>query len=192
MERTHHYYTYTLIFSLVFAISIPSFVFCILAEFKKSKVEDVKLYGKWCELPRSEAFGFGMAALICSSIAQIVGNLIILVGFCLNMRESKSFCWTKRVIIACVFTAVSWISFAISVTLLITASSMNKEQPYGKGWLNGECYIVKDGVFIGAAILVLVSLGCTLVSCVIILSNKFHVSTNNNSLNNGVILNRIK
>ncbi|KAK9667669.1 hypothetical protein RND81_13G003900 [Saponaria officinalis] len=185
MDKTHHYYTYTLIFSLVFALTIPSFIFCILAEFNKSKVEDVKLYGKWCELPRSKAFDFGIVALICSSIAQIVGNLIIFIGFWPNLRETKSFCWTKRMIIATLFTVVSWISFGISMTLTSTATSMNKGQAYGKGWLNGDCYLVKDGVFIGAAILILLSLGCTLASFVTLLSNKFHVSSDNHSSSKG-------
>lgn len=39
--------------------------------------------------------------------------------------------------------------------LLGVATSMNGEQSYGKGWLDRECYVVKDGVYIGAALLIL-------------------------------------
>lgn len=34
---------------------------------------------------------------------------------------------------------------------------MNKSQPYGEGWLDGECYVVKGGVYIGAAMVGLVA-----------------------------------
>lgn len=51
------------------------------------------------------------------------------------------------------------LSFGIAVILLITAISMSKRQPYGVGWLNGECYIVKGGTYAGSAILVLVTVG---------------------------------
>lgn len=38
--------------------------------------------------------------------------------------------------------------------LLATGSSMNGGQRYGKGWMDGDCYIVRSGVFFGAAMLV--------------------------------------
>jgi len=45
------------------------------------------------------------------------------------------------------------ISFGLAEILMATGSSMNDRQPYGRGWTNGECYTVKDGVFIGSAVL---------------------------------------
>jgi hypothetical protein len=52
------------------------------------------------------------------------------------------------------------LSFGIVVILLIAATSMSRKQLYGKGWLNGECYIVKGGTYSGSAILILTI--CTL------------------------------
>ena len=43
---------------------------------------------------------------------------------------------------------------------------MSRSQPYGKGWLDGKCYLVKDGTYIGSAILVLVTIGSTLGSAI--------------------------
>lgn len=54
------------------------------------------------------------------------------------------------------------LSFGIAVIMLISATSMNRRQAYGEGWLNGECYIVKGGTYIGSAILVIV----TIASCI--------------------------
>ncbi|GMN47609.1 hypothetical protein TIFTF001_016798 [Ficus carica] len=112
---------------------------CIAAEFKRAKMKDLKLDGRFCYLPGNHAFGFGIAALVCLCIAQIIGNLVV----CRN-----------------------WISFGIGVTLLGSATSMSRRQPYGNGWLNGECYIVKDGVFFGSAVLVLLTIGLMLGSAV--------------------------
>lgn len=41
-----------------------------------------------------------------------------------------------------------------------------------EGWLDGECYLVKDGVYIGSAILVLLAHGSTLGSTIIMLNRK--------------------
>ncbi|KAI7986648.1 Protein MODIFYING WALL LIGNIN-1 [Camellia lanceoleosa] len=57
-----------------------------------------------------------------------------------------------------------WFSFGIAIVLISAATSMNTRQRYGEGWLDGECYIVKDGVYIGSAILVFVSIGLIIVS----------------------------
>lgn len=51
------------------------------------------------------------------------------------------------------------LSFGVTVILLIVATSMSKRQPYGAGWLNGECYLVKGGTYAGSAILILVTIG---------------------------------
>ena len=59
------------------------------------------------------------------------------------------------------------VSFGVVVILISTATSMNRKQPYGEGWLDGECYIVKDGVYGGAGMLVLVTAGSTLASAII-------------------------
>lgn len=57
-------------------------------------------------------------------------------------------------------------SFGIAVVLMSGAISMSRKQPYGKGWLDGECYLVKEGTYIGSAILVLITIGSTLGSAV--------------------------
>ncbi|OIW10790.1 hypothetical protein TanjilG_27736 [Lupinus angustifolius] len=62
-------------------------------------------------------------------------------------------------VIAKLLLLISWLSFGIAIILLITATSMNRKQPYGVGWLNGECYLVKGGTYAGSAILVLATVG---------------------------------
>lgn len=38
-----------------------------------------------------------------------------------------------------------------------TGASMNSGQPYGKGWMDGDCYVVKNGVFGGAAAIAIIT-----------------------------------
>ncbi|KAK9283313.1 hypothetical protein L1049_011552 [Liquidambar formosana] len=85
-------YGLALIFSMVVSLGLVSFASCIAAEFKRTKREDLKLDGKLCYLPGSPAFGFGIAALICLFVAQIIGNLVVLVftKFCAGDREKRS------------------------------------------------------------------------------------------------------
>lgn len=48
------------------------------------------MIGRLCHLPESQAFGFGVAALICLFAAQMVGNLIVCTYFCSRERKKKS------------------------------------------------------------------------------------------------------
>ena len=44
---------------------------------------------------------------------------------------------------------------------------MSSGQEYGKGWVEGECYVVKDRIFVGAALLVLINGASTIFSAAI-------------------------
>lgn len=39
---------------------------------------------------------------------------------------------------------------------------MNQSQAFGEGWLDGECYLVKDGVYVGSVLLTSLALGSSL------------------------------
>nr|GMD74609.1 Glutamate receptor 3.1 like [Ipomoea batatas] len=176
-----------MIVSVIVALGVVSFALCIAAEFKKSKVrsffnlgdgilywravldfpamkilqkEDLRLDGEFCYLPRSAAFGLGIAALVCFSGAQVAGNLLVIGRtFLLDKRRKSKF------VIFCV--VLSWVSFGVAAILMGTATSMNKSQPLGEGWLDGECYMVKNGVFSASAILIIITVASTLASALI-------------------------
>ncbi|XP_041029103.1 protein MODIFYING WALL LIGNIN-2-like [Juglans microcarpa x Juglans regia] len=158
MEK--HQYGFVFIFSIILSLGLVSFLSCIAAELKRTKLVDLKLNGKLCSLPGSHAFGFGIAALLCLLVAQIMGNLIICRYAC--SRDKRGSCKARAPGIAKILLFISWMSFGIAVILMSGAISMSRRQPYGKGWLDGECYIVKEGTYIGSAILVLVTIGSTL------------------------------
>ncbi|XP_059663076.1 protein MODIFYING WALL LIGNIN-2-like [Cornus florida] len=159
----------TITLTIIAVLGLVSFALCIAAEFKKTKKKDIKLDGKLCSLPGSHAFNFGIVALFCLIIAQIIGNAIICRNFC--SREKRTGWKSKKPMVAINFLVLSWISFVIAFVLIAAATSMNKRQLYQKGWLDGDCYVVKDGIYIGSATLVLLTTSLTLISAIITRNN---------------------
>ncbi|XP_008805943.2 protein MODIFYING WALL LIGNIN-1-like isoform X2 [Phoenix dactylifera] len=133
--------------STIVFLGTLAFSCSVAAEFKKVKAKDMKLDGSLCSLPRSSAFGLGIAAVVCLSIAQIVGTSAV----CIHSGDNKS---RRSRIVSITLLVLSWISFGLATILLAAGSSMNAGQPYGKGWINGNCYMVRNGVFLGAAVLI--------------------------------------
>ncbi|KAG6478636.1 protein MODIFYING WALL LIGNIN-1-like [Zingiber officinale] len=137
----------------VVVLGVASSACCIAAEFSRVKEEDMKLDGSLCSLPRSRAFGLGVAALVCLSTAQVIGTAVAL-------STDKKASGGRMISVALLLP--SWAAYGLAAVLLATASSMNGEQPYGKGWMNGDCYIVHDGVYAGAAALAVLVVFLTL------------------------------
>lgn len=168
MEK--HNYGWALIVSFIIILGSISFTLCFAAEFKKSKKRDLRLDGRFCYLPESEAFGLGIAALVLLFIAQISGNLLICKELYTKSERQRN-CEAKRPIIVIISLILSWISFGAAFVLIGAGTSMNRRQEFGEGWLDGECYLVKDGVYIGSSILVLFTL-VSIVSSAIISSGR--------------------
>lgn len=135
-----------MICATVILLGITAFSCCITAEFRRVKDKDMRLDGSLCSLPRRPAFALAVAALACLSVAQIVGTTTSLRG---NKKKNSK----RNQAVSITLLVLSWISFALAAILLGTASSMSNRQPYGRGWMDGECYVVKDGIFVGAAVL---------------------------------------
>ncbi|KAK9095715.1 hypothetical protein Scep_027184 [Stephania cephalantha] len=136
--------------SVLLFLGFFAFSACIAAEFKRAKVKDMRVAGKLCSLPGTPAFGLGIFSIICLAGAHIIGNLVI----CTHLRSHKEAA-PKRTTLGITFLLLSWVSFVLGVIILGGATSMNRKQHYREGWLKGECYVVKDGVYLGASALLL-------------------------------------
>ncbi|CAA6667103.1 unnamed protein product [Spirodela intermedia] len=141
------------VFSAIFAVlGLVAFSCCIAAEFNKAQVKDMKVDGTLCTLPRKPAFVLGLAALVSLSIAQILATSLAVAK---RLRRSED---TQSAASAAVaLLALSWVSFGLASVLLGTGTSMNKGQMYGRGWLDGRCYVVRSGVYISSAALAALS-----------------------------------
>ncbi|CAH2034765.1 unnamed protein product [Thlaspi arvense] len=163
----------SLVFIFITFFGIAAFFLCLASEFQKAKGKDLKWDGESCYLPESHALGLGTAALVCVSIAQIIGNVVICRGFLNKTAKTGT-------IPFCVFLLLfSWANFAVAVTLMSVGASMNREQRYGKGWLNGECYLVKDGVFAASGVLCITTLAAVLGAFASHGKPSLHVETQN-------------
>lgn len=60
----------------------------------------------------------------------------------------------------------------VVVLILSTAISMSRAQPYREGWLEEDCYLVKDGVFAASGCLAILGLGALTISATKIKVNK--------------------
>ncbi|KAK1435963.1 hypothetical protein QVD17_01736 [Tagetes erecta] len=166
MEKQHNTKTiyHLLATTIIISLTITSFALCIICEIKKSKKNELRVDGELCNLPQSPAFGYGIAALICSSIAQIIGTGLFI--FCRRSNDFKS----SNTFFASFLLLLSWASFIIMTVLVATATSMNQRQAVGEGWVDGKCYLVKKGVYVGSGTLVLVAMSSTLLSCYLMLN----------------------
>lgn len=132
----------------VIILGLAAFSCCLAAEFNKSKAKDMEIDGSLCFLQRSPAFGLGIAAIVCLSVAQIAGTTVAATRLFSGAKSKRS-----NLLLPILLLVLSWISFGLAAIFLATGTSMNDRQLYGRGWLNAECYLVKDGVFIGSAVL---------------------------------------
>ncbi|XP_022731597.1 uncharacterized protein LOC111286074 [Durio zibethinus] len=146
-----HQVTCVLLFSVIASLGLVSFTSCLVAEAKRPKKGDLKLDRNLCFIPASHAFGFGVAALICLSIAQIIGNIVVC-AYYWSRRKAKKPILTAILLAFSCFGSCR-ISFGVVAILISAATIMSREQPYGEGWLDGECYRVRDGVYISSGVL---------------------------------------
>nr|CAD1818635.1 unnamed protein product [Ananas comosus var. bracteatus] len=154
----------TAVCAIAALLCTAAFSCCLAAEFKKAKAEDMKVDGSLCSLPSSPAFGLGVAAIACLSLAQIVGTsaaatrLCSYQGFgCCNDHDHDHKSDKGSRFTSVGLLLLSWISFGMAVVMLSAASSMNNGQAYGEGWMDGDCYVVKNGVYGGAAALAILT-----------------------------------
>ncbi|KAL8216465.1 hypothetical protein R6Q57_023302 [Mikania cordata] len=161
MEKQHKTKTFfhLLVTTTIISLAFASFALCIICELKKSKKKELRVDDELCYLPQSQAFGYGIAALMCSLVAQMIGT-----GLFVSCRRSRD-CKSLMTSFASILLLLSWTSFMIMVMLTGTATSMNRRQDFGEGWLDGACYLVKNGVYSGSGSLVLIATGSTLLSC---------------------------
>ncbi|XP_039029994.1 protein MODIFYING WALL LIGNIN-1-like [Hibiscus syriacus] len=122
-----------LTYSVVASLGLVSFAACLVAEGKRSKI--------------------GVAATVCLSTAQVIGNVLL----CANHRRRPNTRTPKKPALTAVLLAFSWISFGVAAILISAATSMSRTQAYGEGWLEGECYLVRDGVYISSGVLSLLA-----------------------------------
>ncbi|CAH2078543.1 unnamed protein product [Thlaspi arvense] len=170
-----HYFTKSLetmhnlfLYSVVFSLGLVSFITCFVAEFKRTKKEDIRWdTERKCYKPGSHAFELGTVAVLCFCLAQIFGNIVVLRNHRTRIKREDGYKFTDLTL-PTVLLLLSWLNFVVVVLILSTAISMSRTQPYGEGWLDEDCYLVKDGVFAASGCLAILGLGALTISAIMI------------------------
>lgn len=126
-----------------------------VAEAKRIKGSQVKFSSpSECVYPRSPALALGLTAALSLMIAQVLINVATGCTCCTRRPHQSTSNWT----LALLCFLVSWLTFVIAFLLLLTGAALNDE--HGKENIyfgSSYCYVVKPGVFAGAASLSLAS-----------------------------------
>ncbi|KAK4433202.1 hypothetical protein Salat_1082400 [Sesamum alatum] len=141
--------------SVVGFLGLLSAVTGFAAEAKRIKGDQVQFPSpSECIYPRSPALGLGLTAAVALMIAQIIINVATGCVCCRKGPHQSNSNWT----LALVCFIVSWFTFVIAFLLLLTGAALNDQHGEENLYFgNYYCYVVKPGVFAGAAVLSLAS-----------------------------------
>ncbi|KAH7839596.1 hypothetical protein Vadar_006121 [Vaccinium darrowii] len=125
------------------------------AEAKRIKGSQVLLTSpSTCTYPSSPAMGLGLTAAMALLVAQIIINVTSGCFCCKRGPRQSNSNWT----LALICYVVSWFTYVIAFLLLLTGAALNDQHGEGTMYFgNYYCYVVKPGVFAGAAVLSLAS-----------------------------------
>ncbi|CDP04949.1 unnamed protein product [Coffea canephora] len=122
-----------------------------------------------CVYPRSPALGLGLTAAVTLMIAQVIVNVATGCICCRRGPHQANSNWK----LALVCFIVSWFTFVVAFLLLLTGAALNDQHGEENMYFNYYyCYVVKPGVFAGAAILSLASVTLGLIYYVMLTSTK--------------------
>ncbi|KAJ4802706.1 hypothetical protein LUZ62_015272 [Rhynchospora pubera] len=168
-----------LIVSLVAGfLGLFSVILGFTAEVTKINASDVVIYGFSCVYPSSPALGLAIGAALFLVLAQIIVTAFGgCCGCCKKDPAIPAVTGSKRTL-SLIFVIISWITFAISIILFIVGADKNGTG--GQTTSLDACYVVKPGIFAGAAICALATM-CLSISAYIVSSPPTTAATKANS-----------
>uniref|UniRef100_A0A452Z710 Uncharacterized protein n=1 Tax=Aegilops tauschii subsp. strangulata TaxID=200361 RepID=A0A452Z710_AEGTS len=150
--------------SVVGSLGVLSAILGFSAEGTKLTISDLYVGGGLCLYPQNPALGLGVCAVIFLVVAQIV---FAVVGGCCGCCRSRAIPSETNRIIGVVCAVFSWISAMIAFGLLAEGAAWNSTGTRYSS-VYGYCYVLKDGIFAGGAVLTLVATALGLTSYVML------------------------
>ncbi|KAM0909322.1 hypothetical protein ACQ4PT_014896 [Festuca glaucescens] len=156
--------TMIIVSGIVGSLGVLSAIMGFSAEGTKLTVSDLlSAYGV-CYYPQNPALALGVCAAIFLIIAQVV---FAVVGGCCGCCKSRAMPSETSRIIGLVCAIVSWIAALIAFALFVQGAASNATGERDASTL-GLCYVLKDGIFAGAAVLTLAATALALTSYILL------------------------
>jgi hypothetical protein len=146
-------------------LGLLSVILGFTAEVTKINATDVYITDFGCYYPSSPAFGTAIGAMLLLVLAQILVTAFSGCVCCKKNTNAPVVIGTKRTL-AIVFVVISWITFAISVIMFILGADKNGTGNQTTSLDN--CYVVKPGIFAGAAICALFAMTFSITSYILL------------------------
>uniref|UniRef100_A0A0E0L2Y7 Uncharacterized protein n=1 Tax=Oryza punctata TaxID=4537 RepID=A0A0E0L2Y7_ORYPU len=144
------------------SLGLLSAILGFSAEGTKITMTDVLLLGDECLYPQNPATALGVSAAVFLLLAQIT---VSAVGGCCGCCKSRSISSETKRIVVVVCAVMSWIAAGIAWVLFVMGAAGNGD---GKRATWPDCYVLKDGIFAGAAVLALAATAFGITSYVMV------------------------
>ncbi|XP_047044249.1 uncharacterized protein LOC124648551 [Lolium rigidum] len=156
--------TTKIVVAVVGSLGLLSTIMGFSAEGTKLTASDVLIGDGACYYPRNSS----LALAICAALFLVVAQVIFAaVGGCCGCCKSRTMPSEKNRIIGVVCAVVSWIAAVIAFALFVDGAAVNGEGLRETDTF-GQCFILKDGIFAGAAILTLAATALGITSYVLL------------------------
>uniref|UniRef100_A0ACD5TFF7 Uncharacterized protein n=1 Tax=Avena sativa TaxID=4498 RepID=A0ACD5TFF7_AVESA len=156
--------TMIIVSAIVGSLGLLSAILGFSAEGTKLTLSDLLWGDGVCYYPHNPALALGVCAVIFLIIAQVT---FAVVGGCCGCCKSRAMPSETNRIIGVVCAIVSWIAAVIAFGLLVQGAALNATGAREASAL-GLCYVIKDGIFAGAAVLTLAATALGLTSYILL------------------------
>ncbi|KAM0867816.1 hypothetical protein ACQ4PT_041731 [Festuca glaucescens] len=156
--------TMIIVSGIVGSLGVLSAILGFSAEGTKLTLSDLLWGYGVCYYPQNPALALGVCAAIFLIIAQVV---FAVVGGCCGCCKSRAMPSETNRIIGGVCAIVSWIAAVIAFALFVRGAASNETGARDATTL-GLCYVLKDGIFAGAAVLTLAATALALTSYILL------------------------
>ncbi|XP_006655357.2 protein MODIFYING WALL LIGNIN-1-like [Oryza brachyantha] len=137
--------------TVVGSLGLLSAILGFSAEGTKITISDIRVVGDECLYPQNAANALAISGAVFLLMAQIAVSAI---GGCCGCCKSRSIPSETKRIIGVVCAVVSWIAAGFAWVLFVVGATGNGD---GSRATWPDCYVLKDGIFAGAAVLALVA-----------------------------------
>ncbi|AQK93592.1 uncharacterized protein LOC100279051 [Zea mays] len=163
-----------LLSGVVALFGVTSAVLAFIAEAKRLTADEIRVSGRECVYPANAAHTLGICAIFLLAAAQIIAS--VAGGCCGCCRPpggggpSPSPSSTRRRVVGVIASVLSWVAAAIAVVYDWVGAALNAPvtREARLAGSDEECYLLRGGIFVRAAVLSLVATSLGIMSCILL------------------------